>query len=119
MASVQMYEQDTMALLNAVLESATNATVVYDAEHDALLTNHKAFELHGMPPPSDAFEEWGAYYEARRPGGEPLPHRGAAAVARMPRRARCRDAARDPPASREGPGSSTSEPSRSSTRTGS
>src|SRR5687767_5309155 len=72
MASVQMYEQDTMALLNAVLENATNAIVVYDAEHDALLTNRKAFELHGRPPPSAPFEEWGAYYEARRPGGELL-----------------------------------------------
>jgi PAS domain S-box-containing protein len=58
-----------MGLLNAVLESATNAVVVYDAEHDCLLANGKALELHGMPPPSAPFEEWGAYYEARWPDG--------------------------------------------------
>ena len=58
-----------MGLLNAVLESATNAAIVYDAEQDALFANRKALELHGMPPPSAPFEEWGAYYEARWPGG--------------------------------------------------
>ena len=34
-----------------------------------MLANRKALELHGMPPPSAPFEEWGAYYEARWPGG--------------------------------------------------
>ena len=71
-ASVHLHEQQTMGLLNAVLESATSAVVVYDAEHDALLTNPRALELHGMPPPDTPFEEWDAYYEARRPGGGPL-----------------------------------------------
>ena len=71
-ASVHLHEQQTMGLLNAVLESATDAVVVYDAELDALITNPGALELHGMPPPHTPFEEWGAYYEARRPGGGPL-----------------------------------------------
>jgi PAS domain S-box-containing protein len=68
-ASVVVQEQQGIGLLNAVLESATNAAIVYDAEHDSVLANRKALELHGMPPPSTPFEEWGVYYEARWPGG--------------------------------------------------
>ena len=68
-ASVQLYEQQGTGLLHAVLESATNAAVVYDAEHGSYLANHQALELHGLPPASMPFEEWGAYYEARWPGG--------------------------------------------------
>ena len=68
-ASVQLYEPQTTGLLHAVLESATNAAVVYDAERDAYLANHQALELHGLPPASMPFDEWGVYYEARWPGG--------------------------------------------------
>ena len=100
-ASVQLHEQQTMGLLHAVLESATNAAIVYDAEHDSFLANHEALELHGLPPASMPFDEWGAYYEARWPGGARGAPGGASAVARVPGRAGSGDAARDPPAHRQ------------------
>ena len=51
-----------------------------------VLANHQALELHGMPPASMPFDEWGAYYEARWPGGVAAALGGAAAVTRLPGR---------------------------------
>ena len=68
-ASVQVHEQKTGELLHAVLESATNAAIVWDAETDSYLANHQALELHGLPPASMPFDQWGAFYEARWPSG--------------------------------------------------
>ena len=68
-ASVQVHGQQAVGLLHAVLESATDAAIVYDAEQDSFLANHRALELHGLPPASMPYDEWGAYYEARRPDG--------------------------------------------------
>ena len=68
-ASVQAHGQQAVGLLRAVLESATDAAIVYDAEQDSFLANHRALELHGLPPASMPYDQWGAYYEARRPDG--------------------------------------------------
>ena len=68
-ASTQMKGQETVVLLHAVLESAANAAIVYDAEQDEFLANRKALELHGFPPAGSRFENWGPYYEAYHPDG--------------------------------------------------
>ena len=65
-------DQDGLGLARAILDSATNAAVVYDAEHDTFLANARAHELHGMPPASVAFDEWGAYHDVTWANGAPV-----------------------------------------------
>ena len=118
-ASVHLHEQQTMGLLNAVLKSATNAVVVYDAEHDALPHQSQGPRTARHAPAGHAVRGMGCLYEARRPGGGPL------LADELPLSRACRGE-RVPEMRLEIPariwercGSSTSEPSRSSTRTGS